>query len=275
MLASFDVVIKPEENAFLGMNTGKLMYAVFLKLIDEVDPDLAKRLHSPAGVKPFTVSPLNGELTRSGRYLVASRDGSYRFRFTALTKEAFTGLNKVLMGKIAPRNALNLEGDRFDILKVDMERSADTEWAGLSSYYELLDNAGDDLKITLAFSSPTAFRQGRVSLLFPLPMNVFYGYWRKWNAFSPKKIDKGFVDWLTANVLVESYQLETNAMSFKGFQQNGFIGTCRYVALDNDKERLHQLNALADFAFYCGTGAKTTMGMGQTRRIRNVRTVSG
>jgi len=29
---------------------------------------------------------------------------------------------------------------------------------------------------------------------------------------------------------------------------------------------LKQAGALANFAFYCGTGYKTTMGMGQTRR---------
>jgi CRISPR-associated endoribonuclease Cas6 len=28
-----------------------------------------------------------------------------------------------------------------------------------------------------------------------------------------------------------------------------------------------QLNTLADFAFYAGVGIKTTMGMGQTRRV--------
>ena len=31
-------------------------------------------------------------------------------------------------------------------------------------------------------------------------------------------------------------------------------------------EMLRLVNLLADFAFYCGTGYKTTMGMGQTRR---------
>jgi CRISPR-associated endoribonuclease Cas6 len=38
--------------------------------------------------------------------------------------------------------------------------------------------------------------------------------------------------------------------------------------MNSDVDKLKALNALADFAFYCGTGAKTTMGMGQTRRIK-------
>jgi len=35
-----------------------------------------------------------------------------------------------------------------------------------------------------------------------------------------------------------------------------------------EEEMLKQVNALADFAFYCGTGYKVTMGMGQTRRLQ-------
>ncbi len=34
-----------------------------------------------------------------------------------------------------------------------------------------------------------------------------------------------------------------------------------------DTECLQIANCLANFAFYCGTGYKTTMGMGQTRRV--------
>ena len=33
-------------------------------------------------------------------------------------------------------------------------------------------------------------------------------------------------------------------------------------------EMIRRLNALADYAFYCGTGHHTTRGMGQTRRVR-------
>ncbi|MCU0532618.1 MAG: CRISPR system precrRNA processing endoribonuclease RAMP protein Cas6 [Hydrococcus sp. Prado102] len=33
-----------------------------------------------------------------------------------------------------------------------------------------------------------------------------------------------------------------------------------------DPIQIQQLNALADFALYCGIGRKTTMGMGMVRR---------
>ena len=31
--------------------------------------------------------------------------------------------------------------------------------------------------------------------------------------------------------------------------------------------KIKQMNALADFALYCGVGRKTTMGMGMVRRL--------
>ena len=36
--------------------------------------------------------------------------------------------------------------------------------------------------------------------------------------------------------------------------------------MTDNLEMLRWVNLLTDFAFYCGTGYKTTMGMGQTRR---------
>lgn len=67
-------------------------------------------------------------------------------------------------------------------------------------------------------------------------------------------------------------------MNFGRYKQLGFVGDCEYQFLDNvskggsseanreSQELLKQADALANFAFYCGTGYKTTMGMGQTRR---------
>ena len=44
----------------------------------------------------------------------------------------------------------------------------------------------------------------------------------------------------------------------------------QYVVVGNGpevEEGRGPLNALADYAFFCGTGHKTTQGMGQTRRL--------
>ena len=90
-------------------------------------------------------------------------------------------------------------------------------------------------------------------------------------------------------------------LDYGRYRQRGFVGTCQFHFLEDiegddsfldddlpapweadledpppvypppvpgplEEERLREVNLLADFAFYCGTGYKTTMGMGQTRR---------
>jgi CRISPR/Cas system endoribonuclease Cas6 (RAMP superfamily) len=54
----------------------------------------------------------------------------------------------------------------------------------------------------------------------------------------------------------------------------GFVGQVTFAitqARKLDQAIVWQLNALADYAEFCGTGRKTTQGMGQTRRLRRGR----
>ncbi len=50
---------------------------------------------------------------------------------------------------------------------------------------------------------------------------------------------------------------------------HGFVGTCSFQLTSKVAEKIaQQINCLADFAFFAGTGRKTTHGMGMTRRIQ-------
>lgn len=70
-------------------------------------------------------------------------------------------------------------------------------------------------------------------------------------------------------IRVSRFALLTNAIHFPGYQEIGFEGECVFELPGRiTDEEVRYLNALADFAFYCGTGAKTAMGMGQTRRLK-------
>ena len=46
---------------------------------------------------------------------------------------------------------------------------------------------------------------------------------------------------------------------------SGFVGMCVYRLRGLSEQERRELTALANFAFYAGTGRKTAMGMGQTR----------
>jgi CRISPR-associated endoribonuclease Cas6 len=96
---------------------------------------------------------------------------------------------------------------------------------------------------------------------------IFGSLLEKWNTFAPLKLDPEVRRFAEESLLISRYQLTTCAVPLAGGMQVGFIGWCEFTAVVLDPYWLAAMNLLADFAFYAGTGAKTTMGMGQTRRI--------
>ena len=154
-------------------------------------------------------------------------------------------------------------------------RQEEHPWAGHSSFEELYNNGiaiaqqGKNT-IGLQFVSPTAFRMvnSRLNMPLPLPHLVFRSLAEKWNAFSllPLRINWQKFD---RAVTIARHRLETQLLDFGRYAQVGFVGECLYL-IDNRAgfQLLRTLQILAEFAFYAGAGRKTTMGMGQVRRIR-------
>ncbi len=74
------------------------------------------------------------------------------------------------------------------------------------------------------------------------------------------------------NVAIDAHRLRTEKHNLgRGRPFVGFVGEVTFVITKArwlNQALVWQLNALADYAEFCGTGRKTTHGMGQTRRIR-------
>jgi CRISPR-associated endoribonuclease Cas6 len=92
-----------------------------------------------------------------------------------------------------------------------------------------------------------------------------------WNDFAPaqRRIDTELLEVVHERVGISDHHLHTERHDLGYSQIVGFVGRVRYDVIG--AERLNQalvwqLNALADYAGFCGTGRKTTHGMGQTRR---------
>jgi CRISPR-associated endoribonuclease Cas6 len=267
MFASFVVSLQPTATGEIGHSVGKTLHGLLLNLIGEHDSALAGCLHADAPAKPFTVSPLRGKIKREGNRVLVSPDQTYSVRYTTLSDELFNALSQILLGKFLYRGQVTLDGAEFQVQDVVVEPAKSRGWGQMSSAQDVWERARPAVEITLRFASPTTFHQRGLNLLFPIPSNVFHSYRERWNAFTPFPIDEGFIPWVEQNVAVEAHELRTQMIWFGDFQLHGFTGWCRYTAKDQDATRLTQLNALADFAFFCGTGQKTTQGMGQTRRI--------
>ena len=150
-------------------------------------------------------------------------------------------------------------------------------------------NASDSEKqFSFQFATPTFFKRGGgpayPDLIVPLPLPdlVFGSLLRNWNQFSP-------TSFIEANLLKEicSHHLEithhriSSQLARLVFPRDdgtyrtttfpGFVGSCSFRLVElHDQTIIKTLNALADFAFFAGVGAKTTMGFGVSRRLKAI-----
>jgi CRISPR-associated endoribonuclease Cas6 len=240
-------------------------YALFLNIIKTSDAALAQKLHADDTVKPFTISTLSGRARRSGAQIKVTTDTALSLKLTFLESSVFSHfMDGALKWGDKP---LEIAGIPFRVEEVKTV-SDDETIAVFQSYNGILNNATASRRIDLKFLTPTVFRSGgRRNNIFPEPALVFGSYFNKWQALSPLKMPdniSGFFDKLS----VTRYRLETVMWDFGSYQEVGYCGDCRFeIDSTVPGDIAMSLNALADFAPFCGTGAKTTMGMGQSRRI--------
>jgi CRISPR-associated endoribonuclease Cas6 len=252
---------------------GHGVHAAFIEIMRQADRDLAEVLHR-SGVKnrPFTVSSLLGVPKALKGKVAISPKKSYFLRFTFLQDPIYHRF----MDHFIWESRIKLLGNEFIVMKVLTTPGSlgHSSWAGYSSFERLLQEAEPDEEITLDFTSPTAFYSpparpwGKRFDPFPEPTLVFRSLLKKWNAFSPIKMDEALLKYVEGDVVVKQYKIETRNLRYPRHLQTGFIGRCTYALMgEENEEEKHKLNTLADFAFYGGVGYHTTMGMGQVRRV--------
>jgi CRISPR-associated endoribonuclease Cas6 len=268
VIASFVVELAPLECRQLGRTVWKSLHGLLFHLLGQADPTLAKVLHTTNQVKPFTVSMLQGDVTwADGRPRVVP-ESRCRVRYTTLVPEVFAVLGRVLLEQSAFQGEVEIDGAPFQVENVRVHPNDTRGWGGITSHEQLHERAGTVDRFDLAFCSPTTFRQGNKNLLFPLPASVFGSYWQRWRCFSGVELSADLIDFVAENVAVEQHRLQTEMVPYgPRHQLHGFTGRCTYRVLERDPLKLKELNALADYALYCGTGQKTTQGLGQTRRV--------
>jgi CRISPR-associated endoribonuclease Cas6 len=254
---------------------GHHAHAAFLAIIRESDPDLAETLHAQSAQKPFTVSPLIAEAKQRDNLLHIRAGTDCKLRFTFLDDALFKNFGQTFL--TAPFPTIRLGNARFQVKQLVSHATEERSWSGNTTYAELVQSAKTDTRMSFRFYSPTAFRR-----LTPrgqktrndayLDLERCYQSWiNKWNAFAPIKLDKTEVlAFIADHGQVMRVTAKSRALNFGRHTEVGWVGTCACVFYPEDSldaELLQIANCLANFAFYCGTGYKTTMGMGQTRRV--------
>lgn len=102
-----------------------------------------------------------------------------------------------------------------------------------------------------------------------MPVNVFHSYLRRWNDFSSQSVDQDdFLGWVDEYVIIQRHHLQsTKVAAGKSGSVTGFTGSVQFglsAKAKQEPDYIQQWFALGQLAPYCGTGHKTTFGLGQT-----------
>ncbi|MCJ2542413.1 CRISPR-associated endoribonuclease Cas6 [Thermostichus vulcanus] len=242
----------------LDPHYAKGLHAWFLSQVEQTHPRLSAYLHDGESEKPFTLSRLMGPFREQGGRQVIPPNTPFQWSITGLNPEVVDWL----WGWSQRLPAwLELRGSPLQI----------RGWKVLfppRTYSQLLEQAPSSGSCSLSFVSPTSFRHRGHHLPLPVPKNLFHSYLRRWNDFSglPIEVDL-FLDWVDREVTIQRYRLESvKTTAGRQGSVTGFIGCIQLAASPRMPELLRQqVQALLQFAPYCGTGHKTTFGLGQTR----------
>jgi CRISPR-associated endoribonuclease Cas6 len=271
-LLSAVVTLAPAASAQAPAWLARAAHAWLLARIARSDPALADALHEADTPRPFTVSNLWGTGRARDGLVTLTPDRPCWLRFTALNGPLVRALQAALP---QPGERLNLADAPLVVQSVASDEG-EHPWAGRATYAGLLEQhtlRPDPAPryVTLRFASPTTFRSQGRDLPLPLPSLVFDGLLRKWNLFAPLALPEEAKRYAEECVTLSRFRLRSHWVTFESGDkgaQVGFTGEVRFRFLTGDAYWNRVMTGLAAYAFWAGTGYRTTAGLGQTQAVR-------
>lgn len=261
-MTAVELQITPRHATRLPVWLGRAAYALFIDTLRLIDPSCSAALHNGDGLKPFTASIVTHRQPTPKRPL--------SLRYTAYKPD----VTKVLLNGLLPywaKHGLTLQAVPFTLTEVYLELKH-SPWVGCATFPQIIDEANERQRmIKLHFGTPTTFKSSHGhSIPLPEPGRVFGSLIQRWNAFAPFMFPDDMLKVLDELLTIEALHIQTSQVAFKNKREDavGFTGEVSYWIESNDRELVRYLNALADFALYSGVGSRTTVGMGQVRRVR-------
>jgi len=236
------------------------LHAWFLDQVRQYSQELSAHLHDGESEKPFNISALEGQLLPYGKQLQLQANQTYHWHVNAFSQPVVRFFHFWL--DHLP-SILDLKSASMLIKQVRIAHPPKT-------YLQLLNSSVNQKEVSLSFVSPTSFRRKGHHFPLPVPANLFHSYLRRWNDFSGRAIEQeAFINWIDEGVIIHQHRLESiKVAAGKQGSVTGFTGAMRFglskTALQN-VEFTQLFYALVQLAPYCGTGHKTTFGLGQTQ----------
>jgi CRISPR-associated endoribonuclease Cas6 len=261
--------VRPIRDSIAPVNYTVQLHSWFLNQVRLSDPDLSAYLHDSQSEKAFTVSGLVGLTQDQAGSPIFLASEFYQWRVTALSKRVVRWMQHWVQ---SPPRKLELRLGHFEVVEWSILLPATTYqeiWSAAASHSRELRSS--DLSFT--FVSPTGFRRKGTHLPLPMPENVFHSYLRRWRDFGISLVDdQDFLTWVESHIVIVRHEIRSQKVQVsKQGSVTGFTGSVQFAIVKRDQSNYVQLiYSLEQFAPYCGTGHKTTFGLGQTRLGWNV-----
>jgi CRISPR-associated endoribonuclease Cas6 len=231
-------------------------HALVLALLREVDPDRAAALHDADARKPWTLGPLRIEPRANALATLTVEIASWDSELIALLADACAACS-------VPIHALGHALRPLDVRPL--------EHATLRPNLTHPQSA----QVAVRFETPTLFGLGRTRGgaqrygLLPQPGLVVGSWSRAWGLAGGPTFDVPLSpEWWDDRLLVRHIaDLGTRSVSIGKAPIAGFLGQATYAWAGPEPWGPALLHTLATFARFCGTGAKTGLGFGQTRPL--------
>jgi len=221
----------------------RAMHAILFCAWEQSDPALAVQIHQ-SPVKPFSQA-------------LRRRDNQLGWRVALLddrlTEALLTGLGRLNEVKIIEHPVQ---------FRLDQVTTTHQPYASLM-------NAKPQSKYRFQFDTPTTFRQGKLSSPMPDPYLCVQSWWTRWIQFAPAEhqINAAAMDVAYAHLAISHFNMGSQTWVDGHRRYVGGVGRMSFHVLRARQladEWWQALAALVAFGPFCGTGYKTTMGMGQT-----------
>ena len=220
---------------------GRLLHGALFARLREISPDAAELAHSQEP-RPFSISGIYREGAHSA------------FRCAGLSEP----VAQAISGSLEAGVELEIGPSRARILDVSLDA---TSYEELYERFVPVDAVHD--RVSLRFLSPTTFRVGKANMPFPLPRLLWRSWAARWDAFSKVRLG-GFEEWAEEFIVPARFRLKSRTARVGGATLVGVVGECEYRILRPDCLEARVAAMLALYSGYCGTGQKTTMGLGVT-----------
>jgi CRISPR-associated endoribonuclease Cas6 len=253
----------------VGYTSGKHLHALFLSLVNSVDQELAEYFHNSSANKSFTVSSLQVIHSKNHHQLLQweqqkniKTGSNCWWRVTLLDDSLFSQLTKLWLN-LNPTKPYHLGSGNLLITSVLVTPNSHP-WANACSYQQIYEQASQtERNLNFQIATPIAFRQGKYDISLPTAELIFSSLLKRWQKYSNITLELSNFDCLFPSY----FDINTQIIVEEKTKFIGCVGNISYKILgDVEPSIIKNLNVLADYAFYCGLGRKTTMGFGIVKR---------